>query len=116
MPAAHISSIARLYERQRAAARNAVTRDRSFSPLPPKPAKPVHAQGAWPMADLEDGQCRFACTPDHAPRGGHRFCGQPVTFMRGRPLSWCSEHLARVAGAPGHSAGGKSLADLGRPS
>lgn len=64
------------------------------------------------MVDLDNGQCRFACTPDQVRRDAHRFCGQPVTFVRGKPLSWCLEHLPRVSAAPGHSPGGTSLADL----
>lgn len=66
----------------------------------------THPPGAWPIADLGERQCRFACTPDDAP--SHRFCGAPTVGLS----SWCEEHLLRVAAASGRSAGGASVADV----
>lgn len=74
----------------------------------------THPDGAWPIADLRAGQCRFACTGFAARPDQHRFCGAPVAWLRGKPTSWCSGHLPTVCGAPGFSAGGRSLADVQR--
>lgn len=59
----------------------------------------THPDGAWPIADLRAGQCRFACTADDVPRGQHRFCGRPTRVGRSNLHgSWCDEHLPRVWG------------------
>ena len=73
---------------------------------------PAHPAGAWPIAALREGQCRFACTGFTARPDEHRFCGEPVAWRKGKPTSWCGEHLRRVCGAPGRSAGGASVADV----
>lgn len=74
----------------------------------------THPVGTWPIADLRAGQCRFACTGFAARPDQHRFCGAPVAWLRGKPTSWCSGHLPTVCGAPGFTAGGRSLADVQR--
>lgn len=70
---------------------------------PPPPPEP----GTWRIEQLRSGQCRFACTPDDVPRGGHRFCGCPTSISaRNINGSWCDEHLPRVM---------EPKATLGRP-
>ncbi|WP_426314546.1 hypothetical protein ACN9MF_28405 [Methylobacterium fujisawaense] len=54
------------------------------------------AVGAWPIAALRNGQCRFACTPHGARPEQHRFCGEPTALRAGKPTSWCAVHLARI--------------------
>lgn len=55
------------------------------------------APGAWPIANLREGQCRFACTPDHVPADQHRFCGEPTRVGPGNLHgSWCPKHLERM--------------------
>lgn len=44
---------------------------------------------AVPIADLSDGECRFAVTPHHARPTEHRFCGAPADG------SFCAHH-ARI--------------------
>lgn len=85
----------------------------------PKPAQNmpeimhrVPPPGTYRIADLRAGQCRFACTPHTALAEEHRFCGEPVAWLRGKPTSWCAQHLATISGAPGRHSGGASLADL----
>lgn len=121
MPIAAKSDAAKRFERQRQEALAALASRRPEpqpAPLPfeiraPKPVhRPSHRPGLWPMRDLGPAQCRFACTPHTARPEEHLFCGQPVTWLRGKPTSWCAEHLAKVVGAPGRAAGGASAADL----
>lgn len=58
------------------------------------PAEPLTpAAGHWPILALRSGQCRYACTPFHAPRDAHRFCGEPTT---GVGSSYCADHRAIV--------------------
>ena len=55
------------------------------------------APGAWPIATLREGQCRFACTGHNVPPADHRFCGQPTQVGPGNLHgSWCPEHLERM--------------------
>lgn len=72
----------------------------------------IREPGTWRLAELLEAQCRFACTPHNARPEAHRFCGLPVAWLRGKPISWCSEHLKLVVGAPGFAAGGRSMADV----
>lgn len=61
------------------------------------PVEPeTFATGAWPIALLRTGQCRFACTPHGARPEQHRFCGAPTASRAGKPTSWCAAHLARI--------------------
>lgn len=76
--------------------------------------QPVHPAGTWPIADLREGQCRFACTPHTARSEDHRFCGEPVAWKGGKPTSWCRDHLPVISGAPGRWPGGASEADVER--
>lgn len=70
-----------------------------FPTSPEVPKTDKHPNGAWPIADLRQGQCRFACTPDHARPEDHRFCGRPARIGPGnRHGSWCPDHLALVWG------------------
>lgn len=55
-------------------------------PMPP-------TAGHWPILALRIGQCRFACTPFHAAKDDHRFCGEPTT---GPGSSYCEAHRAIV--------------------
>ena len=73
---------------------------------------PLRQPGTWPIADLREGQCRFACTSHTARAAEHRFCGEPVVWKGTKPTSWCREHLPVVSGAPGRHAGGASVADV----
>jgi len=84
------------------------------SNVPAKISVPPLQPGTWPIADLREGQCRFACTPHGARPEDHRFCGEPVAWKGGKPTSWCREHLPVISGAPGRSPGGASEADLER--
>ncbi len=49
--------------------------------------------GRWSILALRTGQCRFACTPFHAAKDDHRFCGEPTT---GPGSSYCEAHRAIV--------------------
>ncbi len=51
------------------------------------------APGLWPILALRSGQCRYACTPFHAARDDHRFCGEPTTGVNS---SYCEAHRAIV--------------------
>ena len=101
---------------QKAGKLRPVRRVEKLAKASPEPAlakiAPIREAGAYPIADLREGQCRFACTPHTARPAEHRFCGEPVAWKGGKPTSWCREHLPVVSGAPGRHAGGASVADV----
>ncbi|WP_342163046.1 hypothetical protein [Methylobacterium sp. SD21] len=108
----HKSGATLRYERQQREARDALAAQAAqvaeVQQAAPAPAPPP---GTYRIADLHAGQCRFACTPHTARAEEHRFCGGPVAWLRGKPTSWCAQHLAVISGAPGRHSGGASLAD-----
>lgn len=81
-----------------------------ITPAPP----PVPEPGTWRIAELREGQCRFACTPHNARPEAHRFCGRGTQVGPGNLHgSWCPDHLPMVwSGAK--TAGGVSRADAER--
>lgn len=55
--------------------------------------------GAFILADLRSGMCRYACTPDDVPKDQHRFRGAKTFIGPGnRHGSWCPDHLRVVWG------------------
>ena len=106
------SGAALRFEQQRRAATEALRAQAAQHVEVTAPPRPTHAVGAWPIADLREGQCRSACTPHTARAAEHRFCGEPVVWKGTKPTSWCREHLPVVSGAPGRHAGGASVADV----
>ncbi|WFS07757.1 hypothetical protein [Methylobacterium sp. 391_Methyba4] len=113
------SGAALLYERQRRAATAALAAQAAERAAVKAAPAPTPEPGTYRIAELREGQCRFACTSHGAARDAHRFCGEPVAWKGGKPTSWCRDHLLEVSGAPGRHAGGASLADVlraeGRP-
>lgn len=108
------SGAALLFERQRREATAALAAQAAEHAIVKAAPAPTPAPGTYRIAELREGQCKFACTPHQARPEAHRFCGEPVAWKGGKPTSWCPEHLAEVSGAPGRWAGGASLADLKR--
>ncbi|SFM91280.1 hypothetical protein [Methylobacterium pseudosasicola] len=106
------SGAALRYERLRREATEALRAQAAQHVEVTAPPRPAHPVGAWPIADLREGQCRFPCTSFRAQPADHRFCGEPVAWKGGKPTSWCREHLPVVSGAPGRHAGGASVADV----
>lgn len=106
------SGAALLYERQRREATAALAAQAAQHTAREVAPAPTPAPGTYRIAELQEGQCRFACTPHGAARDAHRFCGEPVAWKGGRPTSGCRDHLLEVSGAPGRNAGGASLADV----
>lgn len=84
------------------------------APAPIVPPPPTPEPGTWRIAELREGQCRFACTPHDARPAAHRFCGQTTQAGPGNLHgSWCPDHLPMVwSGAK--TAGGVSRADIER--
>ncbi|SFJ68608.1 hypothetical protein [Methylobacterium brachiatum] len=109
------SGAALLYERQRREATAALAAQAAQHTAREVATAPTPEPGTYRIAELRDGQCRFACTSHGAARDAHRFCGEPVAWKGGRPTSWCRDHLLEVSGAPGRHADGASLADVLRP-
>lgn len=102
---------------QRPAQDRKLTRDACRATEPTAAAQPEKSvdlaiqRGAYRLTDLTLDQCRFACTPHSARADQHRFCGQPVQWLSGKPTSWCAAHLPVVTGTKGRHAGGASAAD-----
>lgn len=84
------------------------------APAPIAPPPPDPEPGTWRIAELREGQCRFACTPHNARPEAHRFCGRRTQVGPGNLHgSWCPDHLPMVwSGAK--TAGGMSRADAER--
>lgn len=106
------SGAALLFERQRREATTALAAQAAERAAVKAAPAPTPEPGTYRIAELQEGQCRFAFTPHGAARDAHRFCGEPVAWKGGRPTSWCRDHLLEVSGAPGRHAGGASLADV----
>ncbi|MCB4802666.1 hypothetical protein QO001_002219 [Methylobacterium brachiatum] len=73
--------------------------------------RPASQAGTYRIAELVEGQCRFACTPHTARPDAHRFCGAPVAWKAGKPTAWCPEHLAWVYEASGRASVDSAVAD-----
>ena len=77
--------------------------------------RPASQTGSYRIAELVEGQCRFACTPHATRPDAHRFCGAPVAWKAGKPTAWCPEHLARVYDTLGRGPAGAGVADEEAP-
>lgn len=72
-------------------------RQKPASDMPGIMPAPPREPGTYRVDELRGGQCRFACTPDDAPRDAHRFCGAPTRIGPGNLHgSWCEAHRDRV--------------------